>query len=126
MAEQFLNLQHSESVIAQMSATIFASLVQSKGLTEANEDQLSARAVVIAISLLALDLLARHSKDELAPDGSCLADLWIRTEYSRAKTDSAHPTQVVWKHLSSARGELPVPGESTQQTGAIVADLEAP
>ena len=29
-----------------------------------------------------------------------------------------------WKHLSSATGELPVPGPSTQQTGAIVADLD--
>lgn len=51
MAEQFLNLQHSESVVAQMSATIFASLVQSHGLTEANEEQLAARSVVIAIKL---------------------------------------------------------------------------
>lgn len=51
MAEQFLNLQHSESVVAQMSATIFASLVQSQGLTEANEEQLAARSVVIAIKL---------------------------------------------------------------------------
>ncbi len=51
MAEQFLNLQHSESVVAQMSATIFAGLVQSQGLTDANEEQLAARSVVIAIKL---------------------------------------------------------------------------
>jgi sugar phosphate isomerase/epimerase len=29
-----------------------------------------------------------------------------------------------WKHLSSTTGDLPVPGPSTQQTGAIVADLD--
>src|SRR4051812_44342693 len=29
-----------------------------------------------------------------------------------------------WRHLSSKTGDLPVPGESTQQTGAVVADLD--
>ncbi|MGH9837457.1 MAG: FG-GAP repeat domain-containing protein [Blastocatellia bacterium] len=29
-----------------------------------------------------------------------------------------------WKHLSSKAGDLPVPGESTQQTGSLVADLD--
>jgi hypothetical protein len=29
-----------------------------------------------------------------------------------------------WQHLSSANGDLPVPGESQQQTGALVADLD--
>jgi hypothetical protein len=29
-----------------------------------------------------------------------------------------------WRHLSSRHGDLPVPGESTQQTGCIVADLD--
>jgi hypothetical protein len=28
-----------------------------------------------------------------------------------------------WQHLSSSTGDLPVPGPSTQQTGAVVADL---
>jgi FG-GAP-like repeat len=32
--------------------------------------------------------------------------------------------RVTWRHLSSASGDLPVPGSSTQQTGAIVADLD--
>ena len=31
---------------------------------------------------------------------------------------------IQWKHLSSANGDLPVPGESKEQTGAIVADLD--
>ena len=30
---------------------------------------------------------------------------------------------VTWKHLSSKTGDLPVPGTSTQQTGAVVGDL---
>ena len=29
-----------------------------------------------------------------------------------------------WKHLSSSTGDLPVPGTSTEQTGALVADLD--
>ena len=31
--------------------------------------------------------------------------------------------EIKWVHLSSKNGELPVPGESTQQTGSLVADL---
>ena len=31
---------------------------------------------------------------------------------------------IQWKHLSSANGDLPLPGESKEQTGAIVADLD--
>lgn len=29
-----------------------------------------------------------------------------------------------WKHLSTANGDLPAPGEATEQTGAIVGDLD--
>ena len=29
-----------------------------------------------------------------------------------------------WVHLSSRTGELPVPGPSTEQTGALIADLD--
>jgi hypothetical protein len=29
-----------------------------------------------------------------------------------------------WQHLSSKSGDLPIPGESTQQTGAVIADLD--
>jgi len=31
---------------------------------------------------------------------------------------------IQWKHLSSAKGDLPLPGESNEQTGVIVADLD--
>jgi hypothetical protein len=32
--------------------------------------------------------------------------------------------EVRWKHLSTATGDLPLPGLSTEQTGALVADLD--
>ena len=32
---------------------------------------------------------------------------------------------IQWRHLSSANGDLPVPGESKEQTGAIVAEQRA-
>src|SRR5205823_15048842 len=34
------------------------------------------------------------------------------------------PLQTRWKHMSSANGDLPVPSESKEQTGAVVADLD--
>jgi hypothetical protein len=37
---------------------------------------------------------------------------------------SAGGADVQWKNLSSERGELPAPGESTQQTGNLVADFD--
>ena len=37
---------------------------------------------------------------------------------------TASPPRTSWRTLSSARGELPVPGPSTQQTGAVVADFD--
>lgn len=71
MAEQFLNLQHSESVVAQMSATIFSGLVQSQGLTEANEEQLAARAVVIAIKLAKYtEKLVKSDEEWVSKDGA--------------------------------------------------------
>ncbi|HEY6228482.1 MAG TPA: FG-GAP-like repeat-containing protein, partial [Verrucomicrobiae bacterium] len=36
----------------------------------------------------------------------------------------AEAAEVKWSNLSSERGELPLPGESTQQTGNLVADLD--
>lgn len=49
--EEYLHLQHSESVVAQMSATIFAALVQTQELSTANEDQLVDKSVAIAVKL---------------------------------------------------------------------------
>jgi hypothetical protein len=51
--------------------------------------------------------------------------VWLSLGFSLA---SASPLPgagaVAWRLLSSRNGDLPVPGESTQQTGAITADLD--
>lgn len=49
--EQHLHLQHSESVVAQMSATLFAAFVRNQAVTEADEDALIDKAVSIAARL---------------------------------------------------------------------------
>ncbi len=49
--EVFMSLQHSESVVAQMSATVFAGLITAQGYDPHNEDFLVERAVDIAIKL---------------------------------------------------------------------------
>lgn len=49
--EEFLHLQHSESVVAQMAATIFAGFVQKSGYDSANEEQLIQLSTSIAIKL---------------------------------------------------------------------------
>jgi hypothetical protein len=49
--EAYLNLQQSESVVATMSATIFAAYLQNKEVNEFNEDEFVKRAVDIAVKL---------------------------------------------------------------------------
>lgn len=49
--EHHLHLQHSESVVAQMSATIFAAFVRNQVVTPANEDAMVEQAVTIAAKL---------------------------------------------------------------------------
>lgn len=49
--EEFLNLQHSESVVAQMAATVFAALIQKQDFGPANEDELVEKSLAIAIKL---------------------------------------------------------------------------
>jgi hypothetical protein len=39
----------------------------------------------------------------------------------RSACDASEPQ---WRHLSSRAGDLPVPGPSTEQTGALIADLD--
>src|SRR5262249_47327010 len=36
---------------------------------------------------------------------------------------AAYAAEPRWQHLSSSTGELPIPGPSTEQTGAVVADF---
>lgn len=64
-----------------------------------------------------------------------LGQEWKQAQESRlhaaVSTPAATPTaspaaapEIQWQHLSSQHGDLPVPGPSTQQTGALVADLD--
>src|SRR5262245_5933515 len=39
-------------------------------------------------------------------------------------TLSVSGAELKWKHLSSTTGDLPVPGTSTEQTGALIVDLD--
>ena len=49
--EEYLSLQHSESVVAQMAATIFASLIARDTSYASNEDELIEKSVALAIKL---------------------------------------------------------------------------
>ena len=49
--EEYPDLQHNESVVAQMSATIFSVPVQRQELSSSNEDNLIEKSVSIAIKL---------------------------------------------------------------------------
>lgn len=49
--ETYLNMQHSESVVATMAATIYAAYVQRHEITEANEDVFVRKAVSAAVKL---------------------------------------------------------------------------
>lgn len=51
MKEEYVYLQYSESVIAQMSATIFSAIVQKQEFSSAIEDELVEKSVAIAIKL---------------------------------------------------------------------------
>lgn len=49
--ETYLSMQHSESVVATMAATIYAAYVQRHEITEANEDVFVRKAVSAAVKL---------------------------------------------------------------------------
>lgn len=49
--EEFMYLQHSESVVSKMAATVFSGLIQKQELSAENEDELVEKAVAIAIKL---------------------------------------------------------------------------
>jgi hypothetical protein len=49
--EEFMNLQHSESTVANMAATIFAGLIQKPELAQASEDALIEKSVSIAVKM---------------------------------------------------------------------------
>ena len=49
--ETIMSLQHSESVVAQMAATVFVGLAQQRGLNADNQQALVEQAVEIAVQL---------------------------------------------------------------------------
>jgi hypothetical protein len=49
--KHYFFLKHSESVVANMAATVFSGLIQTMPLHASNEDELIARAVSVAIKI---------------------------------------------------------------------------
>ena len=67
--ETYLNLQHSESVVATMAATIYAAYVQRHEITDANEDVFIRKAVSVAARLaVATDGLVKSDEEWMRPE----------------------------------------------------------
>ena len=49
--ETFMSLQHSESVVANMAATIFSAYIKAKEITDENENAYIKKAVQVAIKM---------------------------------------------------------------------------
>ncbi len=73
--ETYLNLQHSESVVATMAATIYAAYVQRHEINDANEDVFIRKAVSVAARLaVCADGLVKSDEE------------WVRPEQKTAST----------------------------------------
>ena len=77
--EQYLYLQHSESVVANMSATILAAFINNNTLNEQNEDVLIEKAVSLATKL------AVHTEQVIKSD-----EEWVNKERAN---DNRRPTR---------------------------------
>jgi predicted transcriptional regulator len=67
--ETYLSLQHSESVVATMSAMIYAAYVQRHEVTPENEDAFIKRAVSAAVKLANYtDKLAKSDEEWMGKD----------------------------------------------------------
>jgi len=62
--EQYLSLQHSESVVAQMAATIFAAYLKTNDMNDDNENQYIRKAVQTAIKMAVCTDKAVKSDEE--------------------------------------------------------------
>lgn len=68
--EAYLNLQQSESVVAAMSATIFAAYLSNKEVNEFNEDEFVKRSVDIAVKLATYtDKIVKSDGEWMKRDG---------------------------------------------------------
>jgi hypothetical protein len=71
--EEFMHLQHSESVVAKMAATVFSGLIQKQELNPANEDELVEKAVSIALKLaLRTEKLVKSDQEWVRKEASSL------------------------------------------------------
>lgn len=68
--EAYLSLQHSESVVATMAATIYAAYVQRDEITEQNEDEFIRKSVRAAIKLATCtDKVTKSDEEWMTKDG---------------------------------------------------------
>lgn len=74
--EAYFSLQHSESVVAGMSATIFAAYVRNNEVNEFNEDEFVKKSVDIAIKLASYaDKTIKSDGEWMKPEGGSSAIL---------------------------------------------------
>ncbi len=71
--EVYFNLQHSESVVANMAATIFAAYVTSGKVDALNEEQYLKKAVDTAVKLATYaDKIVKSDHEWMKPEGGQL------------------------------------------------------
>ncbi|MEZ0245942.1 MAG: hypothetical protein ACAH09_04835, partial [Methylophilaceae bacterium] len=68
--ENFLHLQHSETVVASMAATILSAYIQKGELDDSNEDALIEKAITIAVKLAAVTDQHVKSDEEWVKKGT--------------------------------------------------------
>lgn len=69
--EVLMHLQHSESVVSQMAATILAGLMQSNAAGSSSEDELVERSAILAIKLaMRVEKLVKSDEEWLKKDTS--------------------------------------------------------
>lgn len=68
--ENFLHLQHSETVVASMAATLLSAYIQKGELDDSNEDALIEKAITIAVKLAAVTDQHVKSDEEWVKKGS--------------------------------------------------------
>lgn len=74
------------------------------------------------LSIVVLSTVGLFNARAFGADSSPSAD--AEQTSAAAAFGPVHAAGLNWLHLSSRHGDLPVPGESTQQTGCVVADLD--
>src|SRR5579862_574145 len=60
----------------------------------------------------------------IIPAAMTVAFCLLCSAFAASSTPDSKAPDIKWRHLSSKFGDLPVPGTSMQQTGAVVGDLD--